>query len=121
MSRPSRDERFRRQGFDDGDADDTVWYVPPRERDADSLRVTKPRGSCYHDDPSCHAIGRSGTADPHETTRQAAKDEWLSPCTKCVLDGVPPKDGEDDDSDDGPRFRASDVRGLEANTEPEWP
>lgn len=121
MSRPTRDERFRRQEFDDGAPSDVVWYVPSRPHAADSLRVTKPRGASYHDDPSCHAIVRSGTEDPAETTRQEAQDEWLTPCTKCVLDGVPPKDGDDETDGDTPRFRASDYRGLEADKEPEWP
>lgn len=122
MSRPTRDERMRRQKFDDGGPNDTVWYVPSRTRKTDGRTSTKPRGSSYHDDPDCHAICRSEADEPTDTTRRESQDAWLSPCTKCVLDGIPPKPGEDADGDDGsPSYFAPDLRGLEAGEEPGWP
>lgn len=125
MSKPTRDERMRRQDHDDGDPDDTVYFVPRRKRETTGPASTKPRGSTYHEDPSCQAISRSGAEDPKETTRRDAKAKWLGPCTKCVLDGVPPKAGESDesDSDDGgkPDFFAPDLRGAEAGDEVGWP
>lgn len=123
MSRPTREERLRRQDFDDGDPTDTVWYVPSKSRRTGGTKATKPRGSSYHNDPDCHAIGRSDATEPDDTTRQKAQDAWQSPCTKCVLDGIPPKPGEDadDDGDDKTAYFAPDLRGIEAGEEPGWP
>lgn len=128
MSRPTRAERLRRQDFDGGDPDDTVWYVPNRSRWVDDTTTTKPRGSSYHDDADCQAIGRSDADGPVDTTRESAKDAWLAPCTKCVIDGVPPADGADDgdngDDDSGwsrPKFFAPDLRGAATDEEPGWP
>lgn len=123
MSRPPRDERLRRQKFDAGDPEDAVWYVPSRTRRTDGVKTTKPRGSSYHNDPECQAVGRSDAEDAEDATRKEAKDAWLSPCTKCVLDGIPPKPGEDadDGDDDKPAFFAPDLRGIESGEEPSWP
>lgn len=72
-----RDERLRRQEFDDGDPDDEV-------------AVGKTNGGSgpthYHDNGDCPRLRGYENGEVVTVTRAAAQQRWRAPCTKCTVD-----------------------------------
>lgn len=69
-----REQRIDRQEQDNGDPDDTVWYVS----------VNGNGNRAYHENDDCQYIRHT---EPKDTTREGAQKRWLAPCQNCILGG----------------------------------
>jgi len=74
MSGKSRQQRINEQDLDDGDLDDTIYYIKKATADH------------YHEDPSCKLIPQE--SEPLDETRKYAQNRWMAPCPACVLGRV---------------------------------
>lgn len=66
----SREDRLARQQLDDGDPEDTVYFV---------------RGANFYHERDCYILEQS-TNSIDDDTREAAQRAWKAPCEQCVLE-----------------------------------